>query len=96
LPQRSYAVAGEEQEGEVEPIAKIIGGNLKRGRRRAGLSQDDVAWKSGLHRTEVSLIELGKRTPRVDTLVRFANAIGITPADAFKGAWPTDAPEDGA
>lgn len=89
-------MAGETQEREGEPTAKIVGENLRRHRRKAGLSQDDVAWRSGLHRTEVSLIELGKRTPRVDTLVRFAGAIGITPAEAFKGAWPDGSSDDAA
>ena len=87
-------MAGETQEQDGGPTAKIVGANLKGHRLKAGLSQDDVAWISGLHRSEVSLVELGKRTPRVDTLVRIAKAIGITPADAFKGAWPAGPSDD--
>ena len=36
-------------------------------RKKAGLSQEDLAFRADLHRTEVSLSETGKRKPRLDT-----------------------------
>jgi transcriptional regulator with XRE-family HTH domain len=68
-----------------ESIAKIIGRNLRRHRRAASLSQEEVADRAGLHRSAVSLVERGGRMPRADTVARVAGAIGISLAEAFEG-----------
>jgi transcriptional regulator with XRE-family HTH domain len=54
-----------------------FGQNLATQRRRAGLSQEQLADRAGLHRTAISLSETGKRNPRLDTLVKLAEALGI-------------------
>ncbi|MBS1884624.1 MAG: helix-turn-helix transcriptional regulator [Actinobacteria bacterium] len=51
-----------------------------------GTQQEVVADRAGLHRTEISLLELGKRTPCIDTVVRVMGALGVGPAEAFTGA----------
>ncbi len=51
--------------------------NLRTLRKRAGFSQDALAEVSGLHRTEVNLLERGKRSPRVETLVILARSLGL-------------------
>lgn len=56
-------------------IAERFGANLKRCRRRARLSQEEVAARAGLHRTEVGFLEQGKRKPRIDTLLKVAAAV---------------------
>jgi transcriptional regulator with XRE-family HTH domain len=66
-------------------VPEIIGDNLARHRLAKGLSQETVAHRSGKHRSEISLLELGKRMPRVDTVARVAGAIGITMAQALEG-----------
>jgi transcriptional regulator with XRE-family HTH domain len=67
-------------------IAAIVGTNLARVRQAKGLSQEEVADRAGLHRTEISLLELGKRTPRIDTVVRVMGALGVSAEQAFEGA----------
>lgn len=47
-------------------VAEQFGRNLARCRRAAGLSQEDVSFLAGLHRTEVSQLERGLRLPRLD------------------------------
>jgi transcriptional regulator with XRE-family HTH domain len=66
-------------------LASVVGTNLARLREAKGLSQEEVAFRAGLHRTEISLMELGKRTVRIDTIVRVVGALEIDMLKAFEG-----------
>lgn len=69
-------------------VAKLFGENLARKREDAGLSQEEVGIRAAVHRTEVSQLERAQRTPRIDTLVKLAGAVGAEPADLLEGiAW---------
>ena len=69
-------------------IAKRFGANVRAWRKHAGLSQEEVALRASLHRTEVSLLERGGRLPRIDTAVKLAGALGVGAGDLFEGiAW---------
>lgn len=59
--------------------------NLRRYRRRAGLSQEQVGFRADLHRTEISLLERGARIPRIDTVVKLAGALEISLPDLLDG-----------
>ena len=62
--------------------------NLRRLRDLAGLSQEELAFRADIHRTQVSLLEGGARMPRVFTLVCLAGALDATPNDLLDGiAW---------
>jgi transcriptional regulator with XRE-family HTH domain len=54
-------------------------------RRRADLSQEQLATLAGLHRTEISLIENGGRIPRVDTLMKLAGALEVSASELLRG-----------
>ncbi len=56
---------------------QVFARNLRRQRHDAKLSQERLAFASGLHRTEVSLLERGVRDPRLSTVARLARALGI-------------------
>jgi transcriptional regulator with XRE-family HTH domain len=58
-------------------VAHHFGANLRRVRKQANLSQEEVGFRSSLHRTEVGLLERGARVPRIDTLVKLASALGV-------------------
>lgn len=58
-----------------------LGRNLRRARLRLELTQEEVAERSGVHATEVSRIEAGKRDPRVSTVERLAKAVGLKAGD---------------
>lgn len=60
-----------------EEVAAQFAANLRRARRRAGLSQEAVGFRASLHRTEVGLLERGARVPRIDTLVKLCAALGV-------------------
>lgn len=56
-----------------------LGANLREARERLGLTQEQVAQRSGVHATEVSRIEAGKRDPQVSTVERLAKAVEVRP-----------------
>jgi len=58
-----------------------LGSNLRDARKRLGLTQEEVAERSGVHPTEVSRIEAGKRDPRTSTLLRLARALEVRPGE---------------
>jgi transcriptional regulator with XRE-family HTH domain len=61
-----------------------LGRNLRRARNQLGLTQEQVAERSGVHATEVSRIEAGKRDPRISTLERLAKAVDVSPGDLLR------------
>jgi len=61
-----------------------LGVNLRAARKEAGLSQEQVAERSGVHATEVSRIEAGKRDPRVSTVERLAQAVKLKPGQLLE------------
>jgi transcriptional regulator with XRE-family HTH domain len=56
-----------------------FGIRLREARERLGLSQEEVAQRSGVHATEVSRMEAGKRDPKISTLRRLAKAVEVKP-----------------
>jgi transcriptional regulator with XRE-family HTH domain len=61
------------------PGVGSLGSNLREARKKLGLTQEQVAERSGVHTTEVSRIEAGKRDPKVSTLERLAKAVEVAP-----------------
>jgi transcriptional regulator with XRE-family HTH domain len=54
--------------------------NLRHHRERAGLSQERLADICDLHRTEISLLERRKRSPRLETIIILSRGLGLTSA----------------
>jgi transcriptional regulator with XRE-family HTH domain len=52
--------------------------NLRHARKTAGISQEELAERCELHRTEISLLERGGREPRLGTLIKLATALDTT------------------
>lgn len=74
-----------------------FGTNLRRERRHAGLSQEQLGCAADLHRTAIGMLEKGERIPRVDTLVQLSEALNISPLallDGIKWRMP-DRPANG-
>jgi transcriptional regulator with XRE-family HTH domain len=68
-----------------EEIAKEFGLNLVAARRRGGLSQSRLAERAGLSRDGIHKIEHGYRSPRIDSLILIAAALGVEPATLLRG-----------
>jgi transcriptional regulator with XRE-family HTH domain len=70
----------------VEDVAERFGTNLKRCRRRADLSQEEMGLRASLHRTEISQLERGLRVARIDTLIKLAGAVEADATDLLDGS----------
>jgi transcriptional regulator with XRE-family HTH domain len=75
MPERDEALA----------VAGRFGENLRRVRKREDLSQERLAKRASLHRTEIGLLEKGERLCRIDTLVRLVGAMAVSPAELLDG-----------
>ena len=64
----------------MEPVRKQFAANLRRQRERAGLSQEALADACDLHRTEISLLERCKRSPRLETIVILSRGLRLASA----------------
>ena len=61
-----------------------LGTNLKAARKWLGLTPEEVAHRSGVHATEVSRIEAGKRDPQISTVLRLAKAVEVPPGQLLE------------
>jgi transcriptional regulator with XRE-family HTH domain len=60
-------------------IEKTFGLVLQELRKDKGFTQEELAFKSGLDRTYISLLERGLRTPTLNTLFKLSTALEIQP-----------------
>jgi transcriptional regulator with XRE-family HTH domain len=69
-------------------IGERFGRNVAAQRMKAGLTQEELADRADMHRTEVSLIENGGRKPRLETILKLAGTLGIPTETLLAGlAW---------
>ncbi|HEP6431459.1 TPA: helix-turn-helix transcriptional regulator [Burkholderia cenocepacia] len=73
---------------------RCFGRVLRRLRRDMHLSQNDLAVQVGLDRTYISLLELGKRSPTLESIVALAAALKISLSDLF-AEFETEIARDG-
>lgn len=70
----------------MELVREQFATNLRRHRTRVGLSQEALADVCDLHRTEISLLERCKRSPRLETIVILSRGLELTsPAELLDG-----------
>jgi transcriptional regulator with XRE-family HTH domain len=69
----------------VMDITERFAANLTRLRRAAGFSQEELAFRADIHRTQVSQMENGKRLPRLDTFLRLVGALEVPAEDLLEG-----------
>jgi len=66
-----------------EDMRARFGRRLRELRRDRGLSQEELAFRSGLHRTYVSSAERGERNVSLVNIERLARALEISISDFF-------------
>lgn len=62
---------------------RALGQRIRALRRRAGLTQEGLAERSGLNPKYVSGIERGRENPTLDTLIRLARELNARPVEMF-------------
>ena len=66
-----------------EELARRFGELVRRLRSEQGYSQEEFAFRVGLHQTYVSSVERGERNVTIGTADKIARALGTTLAEMF-------------
>jgi transcriptional regulator with XRE-family HTH domain len=61
-------------------LPALFGRNVRAKRQQLRLSQEELAARSGLHRTYIGSIERGERNVSLDNVARIARALAVAPA----------------
>jgi transcriptional regulator with XRE-family HTH domain len=72
------------REGKQKQLGVAIGAALRHLREKSGLSQEELGFRFGLHRTYVSLLERGGRIPSVPTLLSLGEYLGASPVELMR------------
>lgn len=70
---------------ELDAQIRLFGENMRTARRRAGLSQAELARAARLDRAAVGFLERAERSPELSTLLRVARALGLEAGELLRG-----------
>ena len=76
------------QDELADEVAVAFGQVLRRARERVGLSQEELAYRCGRHRTLISMLERGIRQPSLTTVFRLAGELDIKASQLIKRIEP--------
>jgi len=65
-------------------LGKAFGLVLRRIRQEHGSSQESLGFESGYHRTYISLLERGQKSPSLQTIFKLSKALEVDPAEFIK------------
>jgi transcriptional regulator with XRE-family HTH domain len=68
----------------VEDLKARLGRAIKAERSALGISQEELAYRAGLHRTYVSDVERGARNPSLESVEKLAQALGLSVPTLFE------------
>jgi len=64
---------------------KQIGENIRKFRKKRGLTQERLAEKANLHSVYISQVERADRAITIETLLKIAKALGVRVSDLVAG-----------
>lgn len=64
-------------------IEEKVGNRIKELRNILGISQEELGFRSGVHRTYIASLEVGKRNISISTLEKIVNALEVTFSEFF-------------
>lgn len=67
-----------------EEILKKFGSRLKKLRREKGLTQEQFAIKSGLHKNYIGMVERGERNPSLINIEIIAKSLDVSLSELMK------------
>lgn len=62
-----------------------LGANVRKRRKRLGISQEEFAFRAEMHATAVSKLEIGRTVPYIHTFIRVAGGLGVATDDLTAG-----------
>ena len=65
----------------MNPIRLILSKNMKKYRGVLNISQEELAYRCGLHRTYISDVERCNRNISIDNIEKIAHALSVAPAN---------------
>lgn len=65
-------------------IRRRVGERIKELRQALGISQEELAFRSGVHRTYIASLEVGKRNVSIITLEKIVKALNVSMHEFFK------------
>jgi transcriptional regulator with XRE-family HTH domain len=70
-------------------MRKLVGRNVKRVRQDKGLTQEQLAERSGFSQQYISGLEQGRRNPTIVSIYELATALGVSYMELVR---PTEGP----
>lgn len=67
----------------MKDIRTLFGNKIKAFRREKGFSQEDLGFKSSLHRTYISEVERGRRNISIVNIAKIAKALNLRIKELF-------------
>lgn len=67
------------------PLRDVLAKNMRRLRAVRGLSQEALAYESGINRTYLSGVERSERNVSIDNIARIAKGLQVDPWKLLKG-----------
>lgn len=64
-------------------IEEKVGNRIKELRGKLGISQEELGFRSGVHRTYIASLEVGKRNISIATLEKIVNALEVSLSEFF-------------
>jgi transcriptional regulator with XRE-family HTH domain len=63
---------------------EAFGKVLREIRHEHSLSQEELGFKSNYHRTYISLLERGRKSPSLNTVFQLSSALGVLPSEILR------------
>jgi transcriptional regulator with XRE-family HTH domain len=70
---------------DADAASRAFGDRMRELRDREGVSQDALARSSGIHPTSIGRLERGGREPRLTTILKLADGLGVEPGELVNG-----------
>jgi CheY-like chemotaxis protein len=67
-------------------LKTLLGMAIKTQRASLGISQEELAYRAGLHRTYISDLERGARNPSIESIEKLAGALQVSVSKLFENA----------
>lgn len=84
LPVRIYYCEYMSRTSETKQL-KALGNRIAQVRKERGITQEQLAEKTGFTSITIGYIEQGRRSPRVATLFKIAECLGVPVMELFRG-----------